>query len=101
DVVARGDEIGDCSADDAVTAIAYTASDTTHPAEVFVYDAARNVSRQLTHLNAAYLASARIAPAQHFTVRDDQGFAVHAWFLPANVPRGTRAPTLLEIHGGP
>ena len=26
---------------------------------------------------------------------------MHAWFLPADVPRGTRAPTLLEIHGGP
>ena len=101
DVVARGDEIGDCSANDALSAIAYTASDTTHPAEVFVYDAARNASRQLTHLNAPYLASTRIVPAQRFTVRDDQGFPVDAWFLPANVPRGTRAPTLLEIHGGP
>jgi dipeptidyl aminopeptidase/acylaminoacyl peptidase len=101
DVVARGDEIGDCTANDALTAIAYVASDTTHPAEVYLYDAARNVSRKLTNLNAAYLASARIAPAQSFTVRDDEGFPVQAWLLPANVPRGTRAPTLLEIHGGP
>jgi len=100
-VVARGDEIGDCSMNDAGTRIAYTASDVTHPAEVFAYDAARNVSTQLTHFNAGYLASARIAPAEHFVVRDEAGLPVHAWFLPANVPRGTRAPTLLEIHGGP
>ena len=100
-VVARGDEIGDCSANDALTAIAYTASDVTHPAEVFLYDPARGTSRRLTQLNAAYVASARLAPAQRFHVRDEQGFAVDAWFLPANVPRGTRAPTLLEIHGGP
>ncbi|MBV8582174.1 MAG: S9 family peptidase [Candidatus Eremiobacteraeota bacterium] len=101
DVVARGDEIADCSANDALTTLAYTASDATHPAEVFVYDAARGTSRQLTHLNAAYLASTRIAAPQPFTVHDERGFAVHAWFLPARVPRGTRAPTLLEIHGGP
>jgi dipeptidyl aminopeptidase/acylaminoacyl peptidase len=101
DVVARGDEIADCSADDALSAVAYTASDATHPAEVYLYDAAHGSSRRLTHFNDAYLASARIVAAQHFTVLDDQGFPVHAWFLPAAVPRGTRAPTLLEIHGGP
>ncbi|MBV9408102.1 MAG: S9 family peptidase, partial [Candidatus Eremiobacteraeota bacterium] len=101
DLVARGDEIADCTADDALTAIAYVASDTTHPAEVYLYDPARNVSRKLTNLNAEYLRSTRIAPAQSFTVRDEEGFPVQAWFLPANVPRGTRAPTLLEIHGGP
>jgi dipeptidyl aminopeptidase/acylaminoacyl peptidase len=100
-VVARGDEIGDCSMNDAGTRIAYTASDVTHPAEVFVYDAARNASTQLTHFNAGYLAGTRIVPAEHFVVRDEAGLPVHAWFLPANVPRGTRAPTLLEIHGGP
>jgi dipeptidyl aminopeptidase/acylaminoacyl peptidase len=101
DVIARGDEIADCTANDAVSAIAYTASDATHPAEVFVYDAARNASRRLTDLNAGYVATTRIVAPQHLTVRDEQGFTVHAWFLPANVPRGTRAPTLLEIHGGP
>jgi dipeptidyl aminopeptidase/acylaminoacyl peptidase len=101
DVVARGDEIADCTASDDVSKIAYTASDATHPAEVFVYDAARNASRRVTDLNAAYVAGTRIVAPQHFTVRDEQGLTVHAWFLPANVPPGTRAPTLLEIHGGP
>jgi dipeptidyl aminopeptidase/acylaminoacyl peptidase len=43
-VVARGDEIVDCSANDALTTIAYTASDASHPAEVYVYDAARGVT---------------------------------------------------------
>ena len=101
DVVSRGDEIADCSANDSRTAIAYTASDATHPAEVFSFDAARGTSRQLTHLNAAYLAAVRLAQAEPFTVRDEAGYAVHAWFIHAAVPRGARAPTLLEIHGGP
>jgi dipeptidyl aminopeptidase/acylaminoacyl peptidase len=100
-VIARGDEIADCSANDARTLIAYTASDSAHPAEAFVYDTVRGRTLQLTRFNARYVAGARLVPGQHFTVRDEQGFPVHAWFLPANVPRGTRAPTLLEIHGGP
>ena len=101
DVVARGDEIADCSANDALTRVAYTASDASHPAELFAGDLATGATRQLTHFNAGYLASTRIAAAEHFTVLDELGFPVHAWFLPANVPRGTRAPALLEIHGGP
>ena len=100
-LVARGDEIAECSANDALTRLAYIASDATHPAEIFVTDPARGTSRQITHFNAAYLARVFIAKPQPFAVRDDGGFAVHAWFLPADVPRGTRAPTLLEIHGGP
>jgi dipeptidyl aminopeptidase/acylaminoacyl peptidase len=100
-VVARGDEIADCSATDDLSKIAYTASDATHPAEVFVYDSARGASHRLTNLNAAYLAATRIVAPQPLSVRDEQGFVVHGWFLPANVARGTRAPTLLEIHGGP
>ena len=100
-VLARSDEIADCSMDEAATQIAYTANDVTHPSEVFVYDIARGVSRRLTQFNAAYVAQTRLAPAQPFTVRDEAGFPVQAWFIPADVPRGTRAPTLLEIHGGP
>jgi dipeptidyl aminopeptidase/acylaminoacyl peptidase len=100
-VVARGDEVADCSATDDLSKIAYTASDAMHPAEVFIYDASRGASRRLTDLNAAYLASTRIVAPQPVSARDEQGFVVHGWFLPANVPRGTRAPTLLEIHGGP
>lgn len=100
-VVARGDEIAECSMNDAGTRVAYVASDATHPAEVFVASLPGGGSRRITNLNSAYLASVRIAPAQHFVVRDEAGFAVHAWFVPAAVPRGTRAPTLLEIHGGP
>lgn len=104
-LVERGDEVADCSMNDAATRIAYTASDAAHPAEIWVQDvtngSTHGTSRRLTNLNAAYTAATRLVPAQRFRVRDEAGFAIDAWFLPANVPRGTRAPTLLEIHGGP
>ncbi len=100
-LVARGDEIAECSADDAVKRLAYVASDATHPAELFVADLARGGSRQITHLNSAYLAHAFVASPQPFRVRDQAGFDVYAWFIPARAKPGTRSPTLLEIHGGP
>ena len=100
-VLARGDEIAECSMNDAATRLAYVASDATHPAEVYVQDLVTGASRRLTELNGAYLASVRIVKPQHFVVRDEAGFPVHAWFIAAAVPPGTRAPTLLEIHGGP
>ena len=100
-LVARGDEIAECSADDAVRRLAYVASDAMHPSEVFVADLARGGSRQITHLNSTYLAHAYVAKPQPLYVRDDAGFRVYAWFLPARAKPGTRSPTLLEIHGGP
>jgi dipeptidyl aminopeptidase/acylaminoacyl peptidase len=100
-LIARGDEIAECSMNDAGTRVAYVASDATHPAEIYVASVLGGGSRRLTNLNAAFLASVHIAPAQPFIVRDEAGFPIYAWFVPAAVPRGTRAPTLLEIHGGP
>ena len=104
-LTARGDEIADCSMNDAGTRVAYTASDAVTPGDVWVQDLsagrARGTPRRLTRMNAAYAASVRLVQPQPFAVRDDAGLLVHAWFLPADVPRGTRAPTLLEIHGGP
>lgn len=100
-VVVRDDEIAECSANDAVTRLAYVASDGTHPAEVFVSDLASGRSRQVTHLNAAYLSRTLISKPVAFQVSDGAGFPVQAWFLPALAPPGTRSPTLLEIHGGP
>ena len=100
-LVARGDEIAECSANDAASRLAYVASDATHPAEVFVADLVHGGSRQITHLNSAYLAHAFIAKPQPLRVRDEAGFNVYGWFLPAHAPPGTRSPTLLEIHGGP
>lgn len=101
-LVARGDEIADCSMSDDGSRIAFTASDVTHPAEVFVADAQTGISRQLTNLNKSYLESVDLAPAEHFTVKDRAGFDVHAWLMrPQHAVAGRRYPTLLEIHGGP
>jgi dipeptidyl aminopeptidase/acylaminoacyl peptidase len=101
-LVDRGDEIDACSMSDNGTRIAMTAGDSTHPSELFVVDTAGGTPRQLTSLNKSYLASVEVSPAEPFSVKDEAGFTVHAWFMrPPNAVAGRRYPTLLEIHGGP
>jgi dipeptidyl aminopeptidase/acylaminoacyl peptidase len=79
--------------------IAFTASDPTHPAEVFVRDA--NGERQLTDLNAVWRAGAGLVEPEHFTV-ESGSYAIDAWVMrPAGFEPGQKYPALLDIHGGP
>ncbi|MBV8353763.1 MAG: S9 family peptidase, partial [Candidatus Eremiobacteraeota bacterium] len=87
-------------ADKALDRIAFVASDATHPAEVWVADVATGAQRRLAGLTDGYLHAVALSKPQRLQVRDDAGFSVDAWFVPA-LGVGGRAPTLLEIHGGP
>jgi len=82
--------------------VAYLYSDATHPAELYAADTNARSVRQLTHVNAAYLASVRLSTPREFTVKDPAGYTVQAWFMPAlGTKSGAKRPTLLDIHGGP
>ena len=98
-LVGDGREIQDCSLSRDGKAIAYTALDATHLAEVYLRDG--NGGRQLTHLNRAL--SERLAisiPEQH--TAQSPGGTVTYWILkPPNAAPGKRYPTVLDIHGGP
>jgi dipeptidyl aminopeptidase/acylaminoacyl peptidase len=94
-------EAAECSMDRAGRYVAYTLSDFTHPREVYVLDLASGKSRKLTGLNDAYLAGVELSTPQQFTVTDDAGFKVQAWFMPAIGAPGVKHPTMLNIHGGP
>lgn len=99
-VVSRGDELAECSDDLRQRHVAFVASDARHPGEVWIADLASGAQKRLTGLNDGYLRSVWLSTPQRFSVIDDRGFYVEAWFMPAlGAPRG--APTLLEIHGGP
>ncbi|HET7814522.1 MAG TPA: prolyl oligopeptidase family serine peptidase, partial [Candidatus Baltobacteraceae bacterium] len=44
----------------------------------------------------------QLSQPQEFTVKDDAGLPVQAWFMPAVGPKAQgKRPTLLDIHGGP
>jgi dipeptidyl aminopeptidase/acylaminoacyl peptidase len=95
-------EAADCSMDAAGRYAAYTLSDFTHPREVSIMDLSTGESRRITSMNDALLAQLQLSTPQPFTVVDDAGFTVHAWFMPAaGLKPGERRPTILDIHGGP
>jgi len=95
-------ESAECTMDSRGRFVAYTRSDFTHPREVFLYDLQTGRNRQLTSFNAGYLAQVELSQPQEFTVKDDAGFPVQAWFMPAVGPKAHgKRPTLLDIHGGP
>lgn len=98
----RDGEASDCTASADGSRIAYAYADMLHPAEVYVLDGRTGKSTALTSLNAAYLDSVSLSVPQSFSVRDEAGFDVPAWFMPAVGPKaGGRRPTIVAIHGGP
>ncbi len=94
-------EAAECTMDRAGRMVAYTLSDFTHPREVYLLDLRTGKSRALTHFNRAYLSRVQLSQPREFTIADDAGFSVQAWFMPA-IGHGPGAhPTILDIHGGP
>ncbi len=95
-------EASDCSMDRSGRYAAYTLSDFTHPREVYIMDLTTGSSRRITSMNDALIAQLQLSTPQPFTVVDDAGFTVHAWFMPAIGSKpGERRPTILDVHGGP
>ncbi len=95
-------ENAECTMDLAGTLVAYTHSDFTHPREVYVLDLKTGQSRRITGMNDAYLSNVALSQPQEFSVKDDAGFTVQAWFMPAVGPKAAgKRPTILDIHGGP
>jgi dipeptidyl aminopeptidase/acylaminoacyl peptidase len=98
---ARG-EAWSCSISTDGSRAAYLYSDFTHPADVYVVETNGGAVRQVTDVNAKYLAGLALSTPVEFSVKDPAGYNVQAWFMPAlgGAP-GAKHPTLLDIHGGP
>ena len=80
--------------------IAAIVDDPAHPAEVYAVDG--TVLRRLSHQNDAWLADVQLAPVEDTVMRSRDGTEVHGFLLrPLNGVQGTRAPTILRLHGGP
>jgi len=79
-----------------------TATTITAPAEVFVLNLKTGVERQLTNLNAAFVATSGISAAEHFVVQTAEGVEIDCWVMkPAGFEAGREYPVLLNVHGGP
>ena len=81
--------------------LAFAATDPTSPAEVFVCRADGSQERQLTHLNADWIAEVDLSTPQRIDCARD-GCALDVWVMkPHGFEPGKRYPLLLNIHGGP
>jgi dipeptidyl aminopeptidase/acylaminoacyl peptidase len=81
--------------------IAFTASDPTHPAEVFLRGESGN-ERQLSNHNREWLSEVATTSPIHMPYQMMDGTQIDAWLLePVDRREGVRYPLVLEIHGGP
>jgi dipeptidyl aminopeptidase/acylaminoacyl peptidase len=98
----NGGEAAECTMDKRGRYVAYTYADFAHLRDVYVLDLATGKSRRITAMNDAYLSHVQLSKPQEFAIKDDAGFTIQAWFMPAVGPKaGERRPTILDIHGGP
>src|SRR5262249_32022084 len=82
--------------------LAYTASDATHPADVFA--AARDGSdeRRLSAVNQTLLRELELQPAEPFRYASRDGTSVEGFLmLPKQYDPTRPCPLILSIHGGP
>ena len=81
--------------------IAFTATDDTSPAELFVCRADGSGERRLTDLNRDWKAEVARSAPERFRF-DRAGFTIDGWVMPPHGRQaGRRYPVLLNIHGGP
>lgn len=78
-------------------------SDPEHPAEVTVYDLRKfSAPRQLTAVNAAWLAGKRLGKTTELNWTSSGGVKVQGWYItPPDFDPSKKYPMILEIHGGP
>jgi dipeptidyl aminopeptidase/acylaminoacyl peptidase len=81
--------------------LAYTASDITHPTELFVQSSGR-AERRITSFNDSLLGQVGLIPADSFWFTGTGGLPIQGWVMrPHGYQAGKRYPLVLSIHGGP
>ena len=90
------------------SAVAYAATDPTHPSEVYVLaldqpygDRQTRLERKLSSLNDPFLREVRLDSATRVVFDSKDGTKVEGWLLMPNHAGGDRVPLILAIHGGP
>lgn len=99
--ITRGERsLGGFSFSDTFDRMAFTASDATHPAEVFASRIDSSSEVKLSSVSAAALKNIDLTPADRIHFRSTDGTEVEGWIM---LPRAAKAPypLILSIHGGP
>jgi dipeptidyl aminopeptidase/acylaminoacyl peptidase len=102
--VTQGDRVlGGFSISAAFDRIAYTATDSTHPAEIFCARADGSDERKLSALNDVAIGELRLSPAQRIHYPSKDGAIIEGWVILPLVydPGKGTYPLILSTHGGP
>jgi dipeptidyl aminopeptidase/acylaminoacyl peptidase len=82
------------------SALAYTAMDATHLAELWIRD--EQGDNRVTKFNERLLRGLALSTPEHFTFRNEVDQEIDAWIIrPPDFQLGKKYPAVLEIHGGP
>jgi dipeptidyl aminopeptidase/acylaminoacyl peptidase len=92
--------LGGFSFSTATDRMAYTATDTRHPAEVFSSRVDSSAETKLSSLNEKFLNDIELTSAERIRFRSADGTEVDGWMV---LPRAAKTPypLILSIHGGP
>jgi len=90
------------------SAVAYAATDPTHPSEVYVLpldqsyaDRQPRSERKLSSFSDAFLRDVRLDSAMRVVFGSKDGTKVEGWLVMPDHAPGERVPLILAIHGGP
>jgi dipeptidyl aminopeptidase/acylaminoacyl peptidase len=82
--------------------IIYVHTDTTHIADVFLYEIENRTKIQLTHFNEELINKCTLQPAETFWYKSFDSTNVQGWLIkPNNFAPPNKYPLILVIHGGP
>lgn len=82
--------------------VVYTASDNTHPAQLFASNLDGSNRRQLTQLNIGLLNKVLVQPDEPISYKSVDGWTIEGFFTkPLNWQPGKSYPMVLMVHGGP
>lgn len=82
--------------------MAYTSTDATKPAEVFISRNNGNQEVQLTSFNEEWLAERTVNRAEQVKWTVEDGTEIEGWVIkPVGYEEGESYPLILKIHGGP
>ncbi len=84
------------------SALAFAASTTQIPADLYYRAANSDNAQKLTDINRAFLDSVIVQAVHHMDYTNDKGQRIQGWYLlPVGYQEGEQYPLALNIHGGP
>ncbi len=102
EVVSGRRQLRGVSFDPAGKTMAYVATSTTRPSELFVANADGSGERQLTRFNDAVNADVVWSDAERFTYKSVGNLEIEGWLMkPYGYEPSKRYPMVIYIHGGP